>query len=123
MRIFEKLNKTHVRFDNGDGTYFECPMLPIAKLPDVKQLEVEMETAEGITARLELREKYLGLCRQVFPKEKTALLERFDLYEISDLTNYLMYGWGDSEPDEDKKKVTYPSQKSTSPIQAQPEKK
>ncbi len=114
MRIFEKLNKTHVRFDNGDGTYFECPMLPIATLPDVKQLEVEMDTAEGITARLELREKYLGLCRQVFPKEKIELLERFNLYEIADLANYLMYGWGDTEPDEDKKKVILSSQKPTS---------
>jgi hypothetical protein len=110
MRIFEKLNKTHVRFDNGDGTYFECPMFPIAKLPDIKQLEAEMEAAEDIASRLEVRNKYLELCREVFPTEKIKLLERFDLYEIADLANYLMYAWGDTEPDEDKKKVILPSQ-------------
>ena len=40
-----------------------------------------------------------GPGRGVFPAEKSDLLERFDIAEIIDLANYLMYGFGDSEPE------------------------
>ncbi|MDD5728749.1 MAG: hypothetical protein PHV59_09305 [Victivallales bacterium] len=111
MRVFEKLSKTHVNIDNGDGTYFSCPMLPISRLPAYKAIMEKMDNAASVDEKIAGRDQLLALCREVFPPEKHDILERFDIIDAMDLATYLMYGFGDSEPGDDQKKTVYPSRK------------
>ena len=117
MMIFEKLNKTHVNIGNGDGTYFECPMLHIKKIGVLDAIKAKIHEDTDSKTRNECKEQLLALCNEVFPIEKQESLVRFDILDALDLAEYLMYGTGDSEPDEDQKKMIYPSQKKTKKVQ------
>ena len=112
MRTFDKLSKTHVNISPDNGkSYFTCKMLPISKLKDLKAILSKIDEDTNFTTRIECREQLIAMIRTVFPPEKEALLERFDIIDAIEMAQYLMYGFGDSEPDEGQKKIVYPSQR------------
>ena len=97
-KVFKKLTQTHVRIECGDGPAFNCPMLPVGRLPEVHELSKKL-TGAGSLAEIEaVRKEMLGLIGTVFPAEHSANLERLPVDKLSEMVAYLMYGDDDDDP-------------------------
>lgn len=97
-KVFKKLTQTHVRIECGDGTAFNCPMLPISRLPEVHELSNKLTGAGSLAEFEAVRKEMLGLIGTVFPAEHSANLERLPVDKLSELVAYLMYGDDDDDP-------------------------
>lgn len=102
-KCFPKLTQTHVYIQTEPGKGFNCRMLPISALGEMKEcselLAKENNTVEELEA---LRQRLIELVKTVMPEEYCKNLLRLDILQISEIVAYLMYGDDDDLPKQEK---------------------
>ena len=96
-RCFPKLTQTHVWIEDGSGSGFSCPMLPVSKIGELKECSEKLGSAKTVSEIAEIRDRMVELAKVVMPEQYHAGLLRLDLPTLTKLLAYLMYGDNDDQ--------------------------
>jgi hypothetical protein len=97
-KCFPKLTQTHVWIQTEPGKGFNCPMLPISALSEMKECSDLLACVSTIEDFEQLRLRLLALVKTVMPEEYWNNLLRLDITQLTDIVAYLMYGDDDDLP-------------------------
>ena len=106
-KTFLKLAQTEVFIQtDGSGGGFNCPMLPVGKMPEMNRLSEDLAKAVTPAEMDAIRRRMINLAGSVFPEDRRAGLERLDIARLAELIAYLMFGdpADDDQPRDDAKK-------------------
>ena len=93
------MTQTHVWIQTEPGKGFNCPMLPISALGEMKECSELLARTNNTVKELEaLRLRLIELIKTVMPEEYCQNLLRLDILQLSEVVAYLMYGDDDDLP-------------------------
>lgn len=97
-KCFPKLTQTHVWIQTEPDKGFNCPMLPISALAEMKECSDLLACVSTIEDFEQLRLRLMALVKTVMPEEYWDNLLRLDITQLTDIVAYLMYGDDDDMP-------------------------
>ena len=107
MKVFPKLTQSTVSLGIGDGRTINVPMLPIARIGELKTILADMHKCSTLDDFTAIRDRMISLAGTVLPPEIAEKLVRFQIPQLSELLGYLAYG----DPDDDDQPVDDPAKK------------
>ena len=110
-KYFPKLTQTHVWIEDGSGSGFSCPMLPVSKIGELNEFSEALariktidDGAKAINELAKVRDRMVDLAKTVIPEQYHPNLMRLNVPALTELITYLMYGDNDDQPPAEAKK-------------------